>query len=37
MLTPFFHEVFHIDIQEDVLGSDGVNWGSTDFEGPTGE
>lgn len=29
--------VFNIDIQDENLGSAGVNWGSTDFEGGEAE
>ena len=29
--------VFNIDIQEENMGSAGVNWGSTDFEGGEAE
>lgn len=29
--------MFKIDLKDDVLGSDGVNWGTIDFEGPEGE
>ena len=36
-LAPFLKSVFKIDLKDDVLGSDGVNWGTIDFEGPEGE
>lgn len=36
-LSPFLKSVFKIDLKDDVLGSDGVNWGTIDFEGPEGE
>lgn len=37
MLKPYFEKVFNLEIKDDTLGSTGVNWGSTDFEGPEGE
>ena len=36
-MAPFLKSVFKIDLKDDVLGSDGVNWGTIDFEGPEGE
>lgn len=30
-------EKFSVDVEDEKLGADGVNWGSTDFEGPEGE
>ena len=37
MLSPYMKETFSLDLKEDQLGSDGVNWGTTDFEGAEGE
>ena len=37
VLSPYMKETFSLDLKEDQLGSDGVNWGTTDFEGPEGE
>ena len=37
ILAPYLKEKFTVDIEDEKLGSDGVNWGSTDFEGPEGD
>ena len=37
VLAPFLKEKFSVDVEDEKLGADGVNWGSTDFEGPEGD